>query len=91
MKLLPSFLFIPLIAACAPHYDPCLPPNTCNPQVEYCRCENTNDFHSNNHDTVRVVLPDFPPVVDNGEGSSDVNDDDWDAVSDDSNGDNSDE
>ena len=87
MKLLLS-LVLTTTVACVPV---CVPSSSCNPEVEYCRCEKTNSFPSNSYTNVHIVLPDFPSVVDNGKGSSNVNDGDWDVMSDDSNGDNSDE
>jgi hypothetical protein len=78
MKLLPIFFFIPLVAACAPHLDPCpinQPPNLLLPS----ECENDT---SENRLTIPTgpdidVDPDDNDDSDNdGDDSSDDNDDD---------------
>lgn len=76
------FLILPL-AACAPHIDPCLRP--CNPIVEYCPCAEVSGSDRGLHP---VAGPDRPTDgADNGGGSSDDAGD----VSEDSNGENSDD
>lgn len=81
-----SLLFPLVLAACGQHQDPCVVHKP-NHLMEYI-CEDTDSFSDAKPNT---VLPDHPPSVDHGEGSGDASDDDWDAVSDDSNGDNSDD
>jgi hypothetical protein len=76
------FLILLPLAACGPHFDPCLRP--CNPLIEDCRCvEVDRDDRGAGH-VDRPADPDNGE--DNGAGSASS-----DAVSDDSNGDGSDE
>ena len=79
------FLFLALpLSACGQHQDPCVVHKP-NHLMEYI-CEDADGLSDTK---LNPVLPDHPPSVDHSEGSGEASDDDWGAVSDDSNGYNS--
>lgn len=83
-----TFILILPLAACAPHLDPCLRPEPCDPRIEVCQCVDDSEGPQRAAEAPQgpsdgggvVDMPDD----DNGHGSAS-------GGSADSNGDNSDE